>query len=338
MKRRAFLRGTAGVAVGLPLLDILLDDHGEAFAGGDPLPRRYVVTFGGFSLIPNAEGPDGFVPDQTGPGYDLKPALAPLQTHGVQDKVTVVSGLSVPLVPFGEVPPPGGLNFFHRKSPAFFCGQSVYLPVTDKVPLTSDYSSSDQVAADTLDDGTVPFRSLAYRVQVQHYHTVEAWADDGAMSWRKQGAGEAQIVVPQTSPRAAFDSLFTNFTPEDPAQAQEKALELARRGSILDLVDRRGSRLLQRLGSAGQAARAGAPHPCARARDARVLDRGRRRQPRVRAAPRPGRRPADRRRQPGGLRRVERRAGLQRRGHPRARVHRSAAHGAHLATPPAWPR
>ena len=251
--RRAFLRGAGGVAIGLPLLDIMLDGHGEALAGGAALPRRYVVTFGGFSLIAESEGADGFIPDQTGPGYDLKPALAPLATHGVENHVSVVSGLEFALLSGGVEPPPGGLNFFHRKAPAFFCGQRVHLPTTDKVPLTSDYSSSDQIVADALDDGTAAFRSLTYRAQVQHYHTVEAWADDGAMSWRKQGSGEAQIVVPQTSPRAAFDSLFTQFTPTDPEEAVLKAKELARRGSILDVVDRRGSALLQRLGAADAA-------------------------------------------------------------------------------------
>ncbi|HZO13662.1 MAG TPA: DUF1552 domain-containing protein [Polyangiaceae bacterium] len=250
MHRRSFLRGLGGVAIALPLLEIMLDDHGEALAGGSPIPKRYVLTFGGFSLITDSEGPDGFIPDQLGPAYDLKPALMPLGTNGVQDRVSVVSGLSVALVAPGSVPPPGGLNWFHRKAPAWFCGQRVHLTTTDKVPLTSAYSSSDQIVADALDNGESFFHSLVYRAQVQHYHTVEAWADDGAMSWRKTGSGDAQIETPQTSPQAAFASLVTPFAEEDPAAAQAKALELSKRGSILDVVDVRGTALMQKLGAA----------------------------------------------------------------------------------------
>ena len=64
------------------------------------------------------------------------------------------------------------------------------------------------------------------------------------MSWSDDGSGESSASFRQTSPKAAFDALFTQFTPEDTAAAQAKARELATRGSILDLVDRRGGQLL----------------------------------------------------------------------------------------------
>ena len=44
LSRRRFLRGTVagglGCAVGLPLLDAMLDRHGTALATGEPLPLR----------------------------------------------------------------------------------------------------------------------------------------------------------------------------------------------------------------------------------------------------------------------------------------------------------
>ena len=77
--RRSFLRGAGGAVIALPLLDIMLDDHGEALADGTALPCRYLVSFGGFSLRTDKDGSsDGFIPNAVGPGYDLKPGLAPL--------------------------------------------------------------------------------------------------------------------------------------------------------------------------------------------------------------------------------------------------------------------
>lgn len=249
--RRTFLRGLGGTALALPLLDIMLDENGEALANGAAVAKRYLVTFGAFSLITDSEeGPDAFIPNALGPGYDIKTALAPVSAHGVADKVSVLSGLDVPKAAPSVMPPPGGINFFHRKSPAWFCGERVFLS-TDKVPITATYPSSDQVVADAIDPSETAFHSLVYRGQVKHYYSgTEVWADDGMMSWRDDGTGTVVGIVPQASPKAAFDSLFTMFTPTDPTVAQQKALELAKRGSILDLIDRRGGGLMARLGAA----------------------------------------------------------------------------------------
>ena len=248
LDRRTLLRGLAGTALALPLLEIMLDDNGEALANGDPLPRRYLVTFGAFSLVTDTEkSPDGFIPDIIGPGYEQKDGIKPLFDHGVNDVVSIVSGLEVGLVVKPAIPPPGGLNFFHRKTPAWFCGESVY-GGTDKQPYPAHYPSSDQIVAAALADPTLLFpKGLQYRVQVKHYYTGEAWPDEGQMSWGDDGAGGIIGIDPQFSPKAAFDSLFTAFTPTDPAEAKAKAFELAKRGSILDLIDRRGSGLLARL-------------------------------------------------------------------------------------------
>ena len=77
--RRAALRGSGGAAITLPALEAMFDRHGEAYAQGMPIPKRYLVCFGGQSL-----GGDGdplhndYVPKTIGPNYDLKSALAPL--------------------------------------------------------------------------------------------------------------------------------------------------------------------------------------------------------------------------------------------------------------------
>src|SRR3954471_23766399 len=87
--RRAMLRGMGGAAITLPALEIMLDRHGTSFAQSMPIPKRYIVCFGGQSL-----GGDGdplhndYVPNKVGAGYDLKSALAPLAP--VQADVSVV--------------------------------------------------------------------------------------------------------------------------------------------------------------------------------------------------------------------------------------------------------
>ena len=50
ISRRAALKGMGGVAVALPALEIMFDRHGQAYAQGQPIPKRYLVCFGGQSL------------------------------------------------------------------------------------------------------------------------------------------------------------------------------------------------------------------------------------------------------------------------------------------------
>ena len=108
LSRRTLLHGAGGVMVGLPLLEAMLD-AGPARAQ-TAAPKRFLVVFDGQSL----GGDDDtllsdFIPARTGAGYDLKTALAPLGTAGVQSLVTVVSGMRIPTASEnGGSPPAGG--------------------------------------------------------------------------------------------------------------------------------------------------------------------------------------------------------------------------------------
>ncbi len=76
LHRRTFLRGAiagATAAVGLPLLEAMLDDHGEALADGTPLPTRFVTWFFGNGVILPR-----FEPAATGANYPLSEELQPL--------------------------------------------------------------------------------------------------------------------------------------------------------------------------------------------------------------------------------------------------------------------
>ena len=84
--RRTVLRGafrSAGVAVALPLLDMFLDNNGQALASGAPMPVRFGTWFWGCGV-----NLARWVPDRTGLVYELKQELLPIAPY--HDKVTVL--------------------------------------------------------------------------------------------------------------------------------------------------------------------------------------------------------------------------------------------------------
>jgi hypothetical protein len=230
--RRSALRGLGGVAISLPALEIMFDRHGEAYAQGQPIPKRYIVAFGGQSL-----GGDGdplhndYVPNTIGPNYDLKSALAPLAA--VQSEVSVVSGLGIPTANGGAVPPAGRRDDFHVSSLS---------PLLAGVRSPSDTSAagptSDQIVAAAI-AGSTPFKSLVYRVQVDWYLGVSAPYGRDMISYKAGATASAKPVpiVPVVSPHDAFNALFSNFTPPATTADQMRQDFLLRsRKSVLDLV------------------------------------------------------------------------------------------------------
>ena len=245
LDRRTFLRGAGGALLALPLLDIMLDDHGEALADGSALPCRYLVCGGGYSLGVDGDAtPNGVLPSTVGPGYDLGPALLPLDGHNrVRDAISVVSNLTIP---HGDPIPAGGMRndeHFHWHMSAFLCGQRT---VNAPFDATVTAPSSDQIVADAIGGDTL-FKSLSYRVQPVKYAplTFPAHINQNFMSF--DAAGDP--VQPAISPLQAYMTLFSSFVPDDPAQAAARALALAKRKSVLDLIDRRMDGKLAVLGA-----------------------------------------------------------------------------------------
>ncbi|MFM7734585.1 MAG: hypothetical protein ACKPBU_01195, partial [Alphaproteobacteria bacterium] len=74
--RRTVLRGMLGgaaVSIGLPLLEVFLDDHGSAYADGGALPVRFGTWFWGCGLNPGR-----WVPKKLGADYDTPAEIAVL--------------------------------------------------------------------------------------------------------------------------------------------------------------------------------------------------------------------------------------------------------------------
>ena len=91
MKRRRVLRGMlqgSAVAVGLPLLDLFLNDSGTALANDEPLPVCFGTWHWGLGLCHGQ-----WVPEQTGRAYQLRPHLETLSS--IKDKINIYSGMQV---------------------------------------------------------------------------------------------------------------------------------------------------------------------------------------------------------------------------------------------------
>ena len=246
LSRRHLLKGLGGVAVSLPLLEIMLD--GKAFAQNAPVPpKRYLVFFDGQSI-----GADGdplandFVPNTVGRNYDLKSAIAPL--GALTSDVSVISGLKIPWAAEngGTVPAGGRRDGFHVASLS-----PLLSGMRSPAGTASAGPTSDQLVANAI-AGSTAFPSLTYRVQADWYLSVSAPYGRDMISYKTDSTGSVVAVPPQTSPRQAWQALFSNFTPSglDAAGRAKLDLELRARRSVLDLVRSDTEQLVPKLGSA----------------------------------------------------------------------------------------
>ena len=249
LSRRTLLRG-AGIALGLPALECMLSPHGDALAAGEAFPLRYLLCFGGHSLRTDRGPAAAFVPQSTGPGYDLPTCLAPLAEFGLQDEVTVVSNLRIPQNPEGAQSPEQGYSEFHWHAPPLLCGVRTVAPFDAEATTVS----SDQVVMDAI-AGDTTFPSLNYRTQALFYNLgggLDTPDNRDTLSFARQG-NRIVPVTPTVSPQLAWQTLFTGFVPSsDDPNAAAAALELQKRASVLDLVDWRLSELSGKLSAADQ--------------------------------------------------------------------------------------
>lgn len=92
LDRRTLLKGMLGasaVTISLPLLDMFLNDNGNALADGGALPRRFGWWFWGNGVVP-----DRWVPLSEGEDYMLNSEMAAFGDE-LKRHITVVSGTAV---------------------------------------------------------------------------------------------------------------------------------------------------------------------------------------------------------------------------------------------------
>lgn len=249
LSRRQFIQGIGATWLGLPLLEVMLDSHGEAYAQtGGALPKRLVIFYCGLSSGSGGPFPidangnllkinDHFAPEKVGSAYDLKEALKPLSKYAVQNEISVLSNMLLPArnnsLSFGP-----GAGEVQGQFHTGIINELLYSGMRTKhnsngVLIPSGESSDQIVAKMHAAKGYTGIPSLNYRIQASTYL-------NGGSSYistsRILKNGVLTTVPQEVSPKKAFDRLTTNFTASDPAAEALRLSELAKRKSVLDLV------------------------------------------------------------------------------------------------------
>jgi hypothetical protein len=228
LSRRRMLRGMAGgasIAVGLPLLEAMMNTHGDALAGGEALPLRFMTWYWADGMVI-----DRWEPQQVGDNWELSDQLQPLAN--VKDYVSVVSGMANRT--------PGNLLVTHHEGMAGLSGH----PLIQAGGFNTNASGPtiDQVIADTL-EGTTPIRAAHVRVSKRESTDGDGGTNYIAMSHREQGGGIV-AQTPQVNPQEVWQLLFGEFVPAP----DDSDLRV----SILDYVREDANALKGNLGTTDQ--------------------------------------------------------------------------------------
>ncbi|HET7545669.1 MAG TPA: hypothetical protein VFK05_37635, partial [Polyangiaceae bacterium] len=205
LSRRTVLRGLGGVAVGLPVLECMLDGNGDAYAQEGQLPKRYAIVFAGQTIggdgweenksqIAGTGKTEGghFIADTTaGAGYAATTPLKPLEKLGLMGDFSMVSNLKIPWNPNSvegaDVPASGAFRDFHGGGASpLLCGTR-----SQSASFRAASITSDQIVAGL---NKTTRSSLVLRAQPNWYLSGSEFAGRQYISY---GAGakpiEAQI-------------------------------------------------------------------------------------------------------------------------------------------------
>lgn len=225
LPRRRFLRGMLGgsaCAIGLPVLEAMLNTHGTALATGEVLPLRFGTWYFG-----NGIPPEFWTPTTTGPDWMPPSCLAALGDPIIKPYVAVVSGTDLG-VGFGD----------HITSKAIaLSGSTNNMYTGAQAETASDMPSVDQLAADVL-GATTTFRSV--ELGVSRAYTAGLGTDEFSCSFNGP-----QLLPAEFSPKALFDRLFLGFSPD--------TRKLDTRVGVLDAIKGDAAELRQRLGASDKA-------------------------------------------------------------------------------------
>jgi hypothetical protein len=227
LHRRTILKGAlatgATVSIPLPLLEIMLNGNGTAYAQtGTPVPPLFVMWFFGDGTLPGLWKP---ATTGTGSAWSLSPQLQALS--GVKPYLTVISGLTNKIVQGG------------REHPTGSAGATTGAPLSGNAVTAA---SIDQVVAKAISAGA-PFNSIEVGVTPATPNGPE----DSLATVSHRGPNAKNVA--DYDPKSVFNRLFTG-TPT-PGTTVDQATKLALvRKSVLDAVQADGSALQRRLGAA----------------------------------------------------------------------------------------
>jgi hypothetical protein len=218
-KSRSFLRGVAcgiPVAIGLPILEHVLNSNGDAFADGEALPKRFGIFFWGNGRGVQAER---WNPAQTGASWALGPQLEPLAAY--KNHLNVVSGTRVRL----SNSPQG----HHKGTVGILSGRDFVTQPAGNAPFRSTHAgpSIDQVIADAI-GADAPFRSIEIGI------SERVIRGEGTTLQFLSHNGPDSPNPPEYDPVRLFDRLFAGAAPDEGPGLLATATEM--RQSVLDSI------------------------------------------------------------------------------------------------------
>jgi len=231
LSRRALLRGAGGIAVGLPMLEIMTGRKASAAAGTSP--RRLIIFFS-----PNGTNDmTQFMPQDTGAGFVLGSETSPLEP--LRDRLLVLSNIRMDSAKFVE------------RADLHSTGMSCVLTGTPWGGPAEGYEmvegtehgfaggiSIDQYLGKRIGAAT-KFPTLEFGVQTVSDYGVHPLS-------RMCSAGLNQPVPAEDDPALMFERVFTDGSS---VAGQTMEQTVAQRRSILDHVKGDFDRLLPRLGA-----------------------------------------------------------------------------------------
>jgi hypothetical protein len=230
LSRRAMLRGAGGIAISLPLLDVM--GGRGARAAGTPPPKRFVVFF-----TPDGSIHENWVPTGTETAFTLSRILAPLEAH--KQRLVIVDGVENKVGGYGARP-----GDDHMKGMGSMLTGIGLLPGTtqggagDPAGLAAGISVDQSIA--NLIGANTKFKSLELGVQSGSGGTVWGYSNYSAAN---------QPLPPDNDPTSVFNRVFAPLAGNNAALQKQQA----ERKSVLDAVTQSYTKLNPRLGAADKA-------------------------------------------------------------------------------------
>ncbi|MBK6918653.1 MAG: DUF1552 domain-containing protein [Deltaproteobacteria bacterium] len=234
MSRRTLLRGTAGIGLTLPMLEVMLPRR-RARAADGLAPKRLVVWYTSTGTVLGNWRPGG----SGGTQWVASPILAPLDTPTLRPQLTILSGVRMAAA---EALPGNG----HVK------GMTSVLTARPFKDIESTQFGDVGWGADVSFDQEVA-KHLGNADQLRSVETGIITFGGGATEYISyaDGGGQAGVVPSEADPRKVFTRLFANIPDSDAAKAELEKV-VAQRKSILDLVQDDFARINGKLGAQDQ--------------------------------------------------------------------------------------
>jgi hypothetical protein len=200
VSRRFALQGAVGgigVSLWLPILDAMCNDHGTAFAQGDPLPTSFGIFFYG-----NGNNPDEFLATGSGANWQLPATLQPFAE--LKNDMTFVTGLDMMDAQFKGHG--WGVLYVLAGGDGTQCSVTSDIRVSaENANATQGQPTIDQTIADAIHTNQ-PFKSI--ETGVVPYRGINM----GTVSANLAHRGPNDFLPPERDPAKLFNKLFEGRT------------------------------------------------------------------------------------------------------------------------------